>query len=151
MKKMDSFGGEAQTRQHRTQMTEASSDLDSGDESGLFRYAWNQLLEAAGARSRRQSTSSWRPPKLSVDPELSPESKEHKLVETNFEFRPTVKEADPIYPEPDPTIKKEEIECHRFELSSWNRLRYKEAEKSFAPDSRITTYLFLPSSRIFWH
>lgn len=74
--------------------------------------------------------SSWKPPKLDMDLDLSPVKARYSEMQEKFEFRPTVKEAEPLIPEPDPQIEEEGVSCHRFGSQAWFRIRYKEAEKS---------------------
>ncbi|XP_060810151.1 uncharacterized protein LOC132904244 [Amyelois transitella] len=47
----------------------------------------------------------------------------------DLDFRPEVKEADPVIPEPSPELKEEGIGCQRLGTTGWSRIRYKEVEK----------------------
>ncbi|KAH9630001.1 hypothetical protein HF086_001471 [Spodoptera exigua] len=67
---------------------------------------------------------SWNGPKMDIfsrGPEMSPP--------TEIEFRPRIKDMDPLIPEPSEPINKEGIECQRLGSEGWNRIRYKEVEK----------------------
>ncbi|KAF9420537.1 hypothetical protein HW555_003287 [Spodoptera exigua] len=78
--------------------------------------------EYAGSDS--SAGCSWNGPKMdifSTGPEMSPP--------TEIEFRPRIKEMDPLIPEPSEPIQKEGIECQRLGSEGWNRIRYKEVEK----------------------
>lgn len=48
----------------------------------------------------------------------------------DLDFLPSVKEAEPPMPEPSLQIKSEGIDCQKLGTDLWNRVRYKEVEKS---------------------
>ncbi|KAI5641153.1 reverse transcriptase (RNA-dependent DNA polymerase) domain-containing protein [Phthorimaea operculella] len=72
-----------------------------------------------------ESDTDWQAPSLEYDME----AEESVLEEEDLDFRPRVKEADPLIPEPSPELMAEGIECQRLGSKKWSRIRFKDAEK----------------------
>ncbi|KAJ2940382.1 hypothetical protein O0L34_g59 [Tuta absoluta] len=64
------------------------------------------------------SDSEWQAPPL-----------EYGWETEELDFRPKVKEAEPMIPEPSPEVLEEGIECQRLGTKKWSRIRFKDAEK----------------------
>lgn len=82
----------------------------------------SDLEEHSGSES--SDGCSWYAPNMDIfpnGPEIS--------TPTEIEFRPSIKEMDPLIPEPSEPIRKEGIDCQRLGSEGWNRIRYKEVEK----------------------
>ncbi|KAH9635721.1 hypothetical protein HF086_001759 [Spodoptera exigua] len=119
-KKMDSMFALLLERidTHRQQQTNLAQtrEPDSDKENYSDSEEYSGTDSSAGC--------SWNGPKMDIfsrGPEMSPP--------TEIEFRPRIKEMDPLIPEPSESIKKEGIECQRLGSEGWNRIRYKEVEK----------------------
>lgn len=98
---------------HRQQLSGSESDKEN----------YNSDSEHHSG-SESSGGCSWNAPKIdsfSNAPEV--------WLPNELEFRPRIKELDPLIPEPTESIKKEGIECQRLGSESWNRIRYKEVEK----------------------
>ncbi|KAJ8735810.1 hypothetical protein PYW07_007430 [Mythimna separata] len=114
-KKMDSMFSVLLKRidPHHHQLSEPDSDKENYN---------SDSEEHSGSES--SGGCSWNTPKMDVfsnAPELS--------LLTEIEFRPRIKEMDPLIPEPTEPIKKVGIECQKLGSECWNRIRYKEVEK----------------------
>ncbi|CAG9792962.1 unnamed protein product [Diatraea saccharalis] len=83
----------------------------------------NESYDEVEISSEASNSPSWHAPPLDLS-DWHGEGNEREL-----EFLPSIKEADPLIPEPSAELKCEGIECQRLGTESWNRVRYKEVEK----------------------
>lgn len=94
----------------RDRATDTSQCYESDEEAGVEEVS-------------DESDAEWQAPQM----DCNEEAEEANL--DDLDFKPSVKEADPIIPEPDPGVMAEGIECQRLGSNKWSRIRFKDAEK----------------------